>query len=110
LRELIAACKKFPLPPRRRITFEYVLLRGINDSDEHARETARVLRGIPSKVNLIPYNPVPGSAFETPEPERVLSFQEILIKAGITALIRKSKGSDISAACGQLRASYEGKK
>lgn len=106
LARLIAACKSFPLPPRQRITFEYVLLAGINDSDVHARRTAKLLRGIPAKVNLIPYNPWPGAVFKRPDDERVGAFQDILARMGMTALVRKSKGEDISAACGQLRAGY----
>ncbi|MGE5894492.1 MAG: 23S rRNA (adenine(2503)-C(2))-methyltransferase RlmN [bacterium] len=106
LKKLTAALKEFPRSPRQRITFEYVLLRGINDSDEQARKTVQLLSGIPSKVNLIPYNPAEGSGFRKPGMDRVLAFQEILSKAGITAIIRKSKGSDIAAACGQLSARY----
>lgn len=107
IHELMKACREFPLPPRRRITFEYVLLEGINDSEDDALRLVRLLRGIRAKVNLIPYNPVSttiqGERFRRPPEERILSFQQILIRSGITALVRKSRGTDISAACGQLR-------
>ncbi|MCL4535979.1 MAG: 23S rRNA (adenine(2503)-C(2))-methyltransferase RlmN [Nitrospirae bacterium] len=106
LKILLDACRKFPLPPRRRITFEYVMLKDINDSSEDAKRLIKLLKGIPSKVNLIPFNPYEGSEFERPDDERVLNFQQILLKGNITALIRKSKGQDILAACGQLKARY----
>lgn len=103
LKTLIDACRKFPLSPRRRITFEYVLIEGVNDSDEDARRLVRLLRGIPCKVNLIPCNPFEGSPLKRPSEERVLKFQEILTRSHLTALIRDSRGQDIAAACGQLR-------
>lgn len=106
IRELLSACRGFPLPQRRRITFEYVMLRGINDTPEDARRLAGLLNGIPSKVNLIPFNTFKGSEFQRPEDERVLGFQDILVRHNVTALIRKSKGEDILAACGQLKAGY----
>ena len=106
LRELMDACRRFPLQPRRRITFEYVLLKGVNDGLEDARRLVALLKGIPSKVNLIPFNPSEGSEFQRPDEERVLEFQKILLKGNVTALIRKSKGQDILAACGQLKAGY----
>lgn len=106
LKALIKACSLFPLPPRRRITFEYVLLGGINDSREDALKLIKLLKGIKSKVNLIPYNSV-SDEFKRPSEDNILIFQEILLKAGVTAMIRKSKGADISAACGQLKASYQ---
>jgi len=108
IRELLKACKNFPIEPRRRITFEYVMLNGINDSKEDALRLITLLKGIRAKINLIPFNnvlPVEEDYKEPPE-EKMLAFQKILRKGGLTALIRKSKGSDISAACGQLRASY----
>jgi 23S rRNA (adenine2503-C2)-methyltransferase len=108
LKDLIRACRDFPLPPRRRITFEYVMLAGINDSDEDAGRLVKLLAGIKSKINLIPYNQLNNSGeLRTPSEDRVLAFQNILKKAGMTALIRKSKGADISAACGQLKAAYK---
>lgn len=100
---LMDACRRYPLPRRRRITFEYVLMDGINDSPEDARRLRALIRGIPSKVNLIPLNEFEGCEFKSSPEGRVLSFQKALLDAGITAMIRKSKGQDISAACGQLR-------
>jgi 23S rRNA (adenine2503-C2)-methyltransferase len=107
LKILLDACRKFPLPPRRRITFEYVMLKDVNDTPEDAKRLINLLKGIPSKVNLIPFNPYEGSEFERPDDARVLSLQNILLKGNITALIRKSKGQDILAACGQLKAKYK---
>lgn len=108
LRELLNACKKFPLRPGRRITFEYVMLNGINDSKEDAVRLAALLRGIRAKINLIPFNSqsTEENEYEKPSEEKILAFQKILRNRGLRALIRKSKGSDISAACGQLKASY----
>ena len=103
LQELIAACRHYPLEPTRRITFEYVLLGGVNDSEEDALRLATLLRGIPCKVNLIPFNPFPGSAFSRPEDGAVSAFQKVLRAHNFTALVRESRGKDISAACGQLR-------
>ena len=102
LKELLAALKALPLPPRRRITFEYILISGVNDSEADARQLARLLRGLKAKVNLIPFNEHPGSDFKQPSEERVLAFQKVLTEAHYTALIRRSKGADILAACGQL--------
>lgn len=107
LKILFESLKKLSLPPRRRITFEYVLLEGINDTDEDARRLVKLLKGIPSKVNLIPFNPVQGMEFKRPSEERILRFQKILTDSHLTAIIRKSKGEDILAACGQLRARYK---
>ncbi len=87
---------------RHRITFEYVLLDGVNDTPADARRLAGLIRGIPAKINLIPYNPVPRSAFETPSPERVEAFQRLLLERGFTVNVRWSKGRDIRSACGQL--------
>jgi 23S rRNA (adenine2503-C2)-methyltransferase len=106
LKALLDACRAFPLAPHRRITFEYVLLKGINDTPADAKRLVRLLHTIPSKVNLIPFNPFEGSGFERPGDERVLAFQDVLAGANVTALIRKSKGQDILAACGQLQATY----
>jgi 23S rRNA (adenine2503-C2)-methyltransferase len=103
IRELLGACKRFPLEPRRRITFEYVLLRGVNDSEEDARMLARLLKGIRCKVNLIPFNPFSGSGYERPEDAVIRRFQHILLDNRYTAPVRESRGRDISAACGQLR-------
>ncbi|UCH72836.1 MAG: 23S rRNA (adenine(2503)-C(2))-methyltransferase RlmN [Rhodospirillales bacterium] len=104
LAELLAACRDYPsLSNARRITFEYVMLKGVNDSDADARELLRLLEGIPSKINLIPFNPWPGSRYETSAPERVQRFGEIIRNAGIMATIRTPRGRDIAAACGQLK-------
>lgn len=102
LKKLIQACRAFPLPNRRMITFEYILIEGINDGDEDAERMARLLDGIRAKVNLIPLNPFPGLDMSPPPIERIQHFQNILIENHYTAIIRKSKGQDISAACGQL--------
>jgi 23S rRNA (adenine2503-C2)-methyltransferase len=107
IEELMDACRKFPLQPRRRIIFEYVLLRGINDTPADAKRLVRLLHGIRSKINLIPFNPFEGCEYERPDEESVLEFQQILMDAQLTAMIRKSKGMDILAACGQLKANYE---
>ncbi|MBK8014004.1 MAG: 23S rRNA (adenine(2503)-C(2))-methyltransferase RlmN [Deltaproteobacteria bacterium] len=104
---LLAACRGFPLERRRRITFEYVLLGGVNDSDEDARRLVRLLRSFRCKVNLIPFNEHPYSAFERPSPGRVAAFQAILSRARMTVLVRTPRGDDISAACGQLGALVE---
>jgi 23S rRNA (adenine2503-C2)-methyltransferase len=103
LARLLAACREYPLPPRRRITFEYILMRGVNDSLEDARRLAGLLRGIPCKINLIPFNEHEGSDLKRPSDEAIRAFQEVVLEAGYTAPIRVSKGRDISAACGQLR-------
>ncbi|MBW1987070.1 MAG: 23S rRNA (adenine(2503)-C(2))-methyltransferase RlmN [Deltaproteobacteria bacterium] len=99
---LLDACRAFPLPGHRRITFTYVLLKGINDSPTQARQLARLLRGLRAKINLIPFNPHPSLPFERPSEAAILAFQEILLSAHYTTLIRKTRGLDIVAACGQL--------
>ena len=100
---LMQAARDFPLRNRERITFEYVLLRGFNDKPEHAREVIELVRGIRCKVNLIALNPGPGIAFETPEEQSVQKFQQLLMNAGIPAFVRRPRGRDIYAACGQLK-------
>ncbi|MBX3716369.1 MAG: 23S rRNA (adenine(2503)-C(2))-methyltransferase RlmN [Burkholderiales bacterium] len=101
--ELLAACKDYlEAAPRDFITFEYVLLDGVNDSPAHARALAKLLAEVPSKVNLIPFNPFPDSGFARSKPEAVLRFRDILVEAGFVATIRKTRGDDIDAACGQL--------
>jgi 23S rRNA (adenine2503-C2)-methyltransferase len=102
LKNLIAACRDFPLPNRRMITFEYILIKGINDSPKDAFNLVKLLSGLRVKINLIPFNPSPGMEFSSPSDERIMDFQEILSGHYFTAIIRKSKGRDISAACGQL--------
>jgi 23S rRNA (adenine2503-C2)-methyltransferase len=102
LQGLIEALKEFPTLNRRMITIEYVLVGGVNDRDEDAQRVAALLKGVRAKINLIALNPHPDLGLSPPSPERVLRFQEILIDHNFTAMIRKSKGQDISAACGQL--------
>ena len=102
LKKVLEACRDFPLRPRTRITFEYVLVEGVNDSPQEAKRLLRILRGIPSKVNLIPLNEASGILFKRTSEEKVKEFQEILMKGGMTAIVRASKGKEISAACGQL--------
>lgn len=99
---LVDAVRKFPSKQGRRVTFEYVLLRGVNDSDEDAARLAALLRGLPVKVNLIPYNENPGLGFGDPGEARVQAFRAELTARGVTALVRKNRGRDIAAACGQL--------
>ena len=102
--ELLAACRAYPgVNNARRITFEYVMLKGVNDSPADARELARLLRGIPSKVNLIPFNPWPGAPYECSPPDAVERFAETVAAAGYTATVRRPRGLDIMAACGQLK-------
>jgi 23S rRNA (adenine2503-C2)-methyltransferase len=102
LKQLIQACRAFPLPNRRMITFEYILIKGINDRDDDAVRMAKLLSGMRAKVNLIPLNPLPGLDMSQPSIERIHHFQNILIDNHFTVIIRQSKGKDISAACGQL--------
>jgi 23S rRNA (adenine2503-C2)-methyltransferase len=100
---LLDACRDYlEVAPRDFITFEYVMLKGVNDAPDHARELAQLLATVPSKVNLIPFNPFPDSGFEGTDMERVRRFQKILMDAGFVATIRKTRGDDIDAACGQL--------
>ncbi len=102
--ELIAACRRYPgASNARRITFEYVMLRGVNDSEAEARELVRLIAGIPAKVNLIPFNPWPGSAFEPSSRDALDRFARIVMAAGFASPVRTPRGSDILAACGQLR-------
>lgn len=103
LEKLMHAARQFPLHNRERITFEYVLLRGVNDAPEHARQVVELVRGIRCKINLIALNPGPGIAFQMPEQQRVEDFQRLLTSAGIPAFVRRPRGRDIYAACGQLK-------
>jgi 23S rRNA (adenine2503-C2)-methyltransferase len=107
LEMLIAAARDFPLRTREWITFEYVLLGGVNDEAENAKEVAELLRGLRCKVNLIALNPGPGIDFATPGEERVAAFQKTLREAGIPAFVRRPRGRDIYAACGQLKRTVE---
>ncbi|MEE8311731.1 MAG: hypothetical protein V3R77_05700, partial [Candidatus Binatia bacterium] len=102
LAELMAACKRLELPRRKRVTLEYVLLGGVNDTARDARELIALVHDIPVKLNLIPFNPFPGSGFERPDDATVERFQEQMLAAGVHATVRKSRGRDIDAACGQL--------
>jgi 23S rRNA (adenine2503-C2)-methyltransferase len=103
LEKLMAAARDFPLRNRERLTFEYVLLDEVNDSAQNAREVVELIRGMRAKVNLIALNPGRGIAFQTPSEQRVRAFQNILVAAGIPAFIRRPRGRDIYAACGQLK-------
>ena len=106
--ELMAACRRYPNASNaRRITFEYVMLDGVNDTEAEARELVRLLRGLPAKVNLIPFNPWPGSAYRTSRPEVIRRFADILGDAGYASPIRRPRGRDILAACGQLKTESE---
>jgi len=102
LQDILDACKRFPVSKRRRIMFEYVMLAGVNDSDADARKLVKVLSGIKAKVNLLPLNAAPGIPFERPADDRVNAFARILADRGLMVSVRKSRGRDIRAACGQL--------
>ncbi len=104
LKQVLEICRRFPLRPRERVTFEYVLIDGVNDSTHDALRLVRLIKDIPCKVNLIPLNESPELEFRRPSDERIHEFQRILLERHITCIIRKSRGGDISAACGQLRA------
>jgi 23S rRNA (adenine2503-C2)-methyltransferase len=104
LEALLEACRVYPLPAGRRITFEYILIRGINDTADEARRLAKLLQPIRCKINLIPFNRYPGCEFERPPESVIQKFYDILFAKNFTVIIRRSKGQDISAACGQLRA------
>ena len=106
--ELMAACRRYPAASNaRRITFEYVMLDGVNDSEAEARELVRLIAGIPAKVNLIPFNPWPGSRYATSKPAAIERFAKIVMDAGFSSPVRTPRGRDILAACGQLRTESE---
>jgi 23S rRNA (adenine2503-C2)-methyltransferase len=107
LADLIGACRSYPLGERERLTFEYVMLAGVNDSDVQAQELVRLLAGIRAKVNLIPHNPAPELPYQASPMERILAFQNALTAAGLPSFIRRPRGQDISAACGQLAARHK---
>jgi len=107
LEKIISVARNFPLRTRERLTFEYVLLDGVNDSPQNARELVELIRGIRAKINLIAWNPGPGIEFQTPAQERVLQFQRILLDAGVPTYVRRPRGRDIYAACGQLKHTVE---
>jgi len=104
IEELLDACRRYNLRPGSKITFEYILIKGINDSAENANQLAELLKEIRSKINLIPFNEHEGSDFKRPEESVISNFREILVRKGCTTMVRRSKGEDISAACGQLSA------
>jgi 23S rRNA (adenine2503-C2)-methyltransferase len=106
--ELLEACRNYPgLSNARRITFEYVMLKGVNDSPADAKALVRLLKGIPAKINLIPFNPWPGTAFECSDWEQIEAFSEIVFNAGYASPVRTPRGRDILAACGQLKSATE---
>ena len=106
--ELLEACRTYPgVSNAKRITFEYVMLKGVNDSDAEARELVRLLKGIPAKINLIPFNPWPGTRYECSDWDRIERFSEIVFRAGYASPVRTPRGRDILAACGQLKSETE---
>jgi 23S rRNA (adenine2503-C2)-methyltransferase len=106
--ELIDACRAYPrLSNSERITFEYVMLKGVNDSDADARRLVKLIAGIPAKINLIPFNPWPGAPYERSDPERIAAFADIVHRAGYASPVRTPRGEDIMAACGQLKSASE---
>jgi len=105
--ELLAACRRYVAgDTRRRVTFEYLMLKGVNDTNEHARQLIKLVRDMPAKVNLIPFNPFPKAGFQRSDPERIDAFWGMLMDAGITTITRKTRGEDIHAACGQLAGKF----
>ncbi|MBT3196255.1 MAG: 23S rRNA (adenine(2503)-C(2))-methyltransferase RlmN [Gammaproteobacteria bacterium] len=107
LQELMAACRRYVEgSPRSRVTIEYILLAGVNDREDDARALVALLQDVPSKVNLIPYNPYPGGLYQRPEQQVIDRFRQPLIKAGVTTVTRKTRGEDIAAACGQLAGEF----
>ena len=107
IRELLDTCKEYVGEGRRRVTFEYVMLAGVNDTDQHARELVKCLEGVPAKVNLIPFNPFPATRYARSEPSRIDAFFSILNRAGIVTITRRTRGDDIDAACGQLAGEFQ---
>ncbi|WP_298269171.1 23S rRNA (adenine(2503)-C(2))-methyltransferase RlmN [Geobacter sp.] len=107
LRELLDACRRFPLPGRRKITIEYVMIKGVNDSLEDAKRLVKLLSGIPSKINLIPFNEHEGCSFLSPDQQSVDQIHSFLLAKHFTVITRSSRGADISAACGQLKGKLE---
>jgi 23S rRNA (adenine2503-C2)-methyltransferase len=108
LKQLLQACRDYPgLSNARRITFEYVMLKDVNDSDADARELVRLLAGIPAKINLIPFNPWPGTNYDCSSSRRIEQFADIVNRAGYASPVRTPRGRDIFAACGQLKSESE---
>ena len=102
--ELLAACARYAAKrPRTAITFEYTMMKGVNDSPELARQLVKLMRRLPAKVNLIPFNPFPGTGYERSAPDAIAAFQKILLEAGVMTMVRRTRGDDIDAACGQLK-------
>ncbi len=103
LEQLMKVCRDyFKDEPRRKVTFEYVMLAGVNDSQKHAKQLVKILEGVPAKVNLIPFNPFPGTRYTCSSADTIRAFSEKLISAGVNTITRKTRGDDIDAACGQL--------
>jgi 23S rRNA (adenine2503-C2)-methyltransferase len=107
IRELLDACKAYAGEGRRRVTFEYVMLAGVNDSDAHARRLVRCLEGVPAKINLIPFNSFPATRYRRSPGKRIQRFFEILNQAGVVTITRRTRGDDIDAACGQLAGQFQ---
>lgn len=107
IEDLLTVCKNYPMTKREKITFEYILIKDVNDSFEDAKKLADILRKVKAKINLIPFNTHPGSDFKRPSREKIEKFGKILMDKGYTVIVRWSKGDDIGAACGQLRAQHE---
>jgi 23S rRNA (adenine2503-C2)-methyltransferase len=110
LKELMAACQRYLVKaPRDFVTFEYVMLDGVNDSFDHAKELLNLVRDVPCKFNLIPFNPFPNSGYETSRPDNIRRFRDVLMQAGHVVTTRKTRGDDIDAACGQLAGQVQDK-
>lgn len=110
LKELMAACQRYLVKaPRDFVTFEYVMLDGVNDSFDHAKELLSLVRDVPCKFNLIPFNPFPNSGYETSRPDNIRRFRDVLIQGGHVVTVRKTRGEDIDAACGQLAGQVQDK-
>ncbi|MBO0860917.1 MAG: 23S rRNA (adenine(2503)-C(2))-methyltransferase RlmN [Chloracidobacterium sp.] len=107
LADLMKACREYPLDERERLTFEYVMIDGVNDSDEDARRLVKLLNGVRAKVNLIPHNPAPELPYRASSMARILSFQKVLVERDVPTFIRRPRGQDVSAACGQLAARHQ---
>jgi 23S rRNA (adenine2503-C2)-methyltransferase len=105
--DLIAACRRYVQTTGRRVTFEYALIKGVNDSDEVATELATLLKGLLCHINVIPLNPTPAAPYERPTPEGIERFAEVIRRRGVSVTVRYSRGVDIAAACGQLRTEHE---
>ncbi|NND65018.1 MAG: 23S rRNA (adenine(2503)-C(2))-methyltransferase RlmN [Gammaproteobacteria bacterium] len=109
IEQLLAACWQYAQALRRTIFFEYVMLAGVNDSVEHAQKLAALLRDRPAKINLIPFNPYPGGRYQSSSYEQIVNFQKVLLNAGLRTMIRRTRGSEVAAACGQLAGRVENK-